>query len=301
MTLTIIICTNNRYALLEKAVASALAQTYPRTNILVVDNSPDKKRAEAFADRYAHLPHVRFVFDDIQNLSHARNVGISLAESDIVAFLDDDAVAESYWATALVGVFAAGAGSVGCVGGPVRPIWPGLAPTWLTPFLATYLSILDLGDTQRELCPGEWLAGCNIAFDRLALLEVGGFRQELGRTGNQFSLMSNEEGAAWQSLKKRGMKIVYAPKAIVSHHIKEERLSSQWLSRRVIWQGVSDVISDPEYSKYVTGAGTTFAILRALLIIALRRLPGRRRRPLTDGEALYLHRFVSILLCRGID
>lgn len=301
LNLAIIICTNSRYSLLEKALASALMQGDSVDEIIVVDNSPDRDRAEAFARGYSSLRQVHFAFEEIQNLSHARNVGIALAHTDIVAFIDDDAVAEPNWAKALIKAFATGGADAGCVGGPVKPIWTSAPPTWLTPALAGYFSILDLGDRQKELSRGDWLAGCNIAFNRQALLSIGGFRTDIGRTGNKLCLMSNEEAAAWQKLKRAGKKVLYSPDAIVSHHINEDRLNNQWLSRRIAWQAVSDVISDPELASRVADSGARFVTARVLLSIAARLLSRRYQRPLSDGEANALYRLVVVLLSRGIE
>ncbi len=268
--------------------------------IIVVDNSPDKDRVKVFARGYSSLPWVRFAFEEIQNLSHARNAGIALARTDIVAFMDDDAVAEPNWAKALIEAFVTGGADVGCVGGPVKPIWMSAPPTWLTPALAGYLSILDLGDKQKELSRGDWLAGCNISFNRQALLSIGGFRTDIGRTGNKLCLMSNEEAAAWQELKRAGKKVLYSPDAIVSHHINEDRVNSQWLSRRIAWQAVSDVISDPELASRVADSGATFVTAQMLLSTAGRLLNRKYQRPLSDGEANALYKLVVILLSRGV-
>ena len=301
LNLAIIICTNSRYSLLEKAIASALMQGDSADEIIVVDNSPDRDKAENFSRAYSGLARLRFAFEEIQNLSHARNIGTALAQTDIVAFMDDDAVAEPNWAKALIEAFATGGADVGCVGGPVKPIWMSEPPTWLTPALAGYLSILDLGDEKKELSRGDWLAGCNIAFNRQALLSIGGFRTDIGRTGNKLCLLSNEETAAWQKLKRAGKKVLYSPDAIVSHHINEGRVNSQWLSRRIAWQAVSDVISDPELASQVADSGAAFVTARMLFSVAVRLLGRRYPHPLSDGEANALYRLVVVLLSRGIE
>lgn len=113
--------------------------------------------------------------------------------------------------------------------------------------------------------------------------------------------MSNEEAAAWQKLKRAGKKVLYSPDAIVSHHINEDRLNNQWLSRRIAWQAVSDVISDPELASRVADSGARFVTARVLLSIAARLLSRRYQRPLSDGEANALYRLVVVLLSRGIE
>lgn len=300
MNLAIVICTNNRYDLLGKAVESALIQGESACEIVVVDNSPNRGDSEAFARRYAHVPKIHFAFENVQNLSHARNVGVSVARTDVVAFMDDDAVAEPYWAKALLDAFVVGGANVGCVGGPVRPIWASEQPTWLTPNLAGYLSILDFGDKKKELSPGEWLAGCNISFRRQSLIDIGGFRTDVGRIGNELCLLSNEEAAAWQQLKRMGKRVLYEPNAIVFHHINENRANAQWLSRRIAWQAVSDIISDPEYALSVaTSVGASFT-MQTFWDIAKNLRRSKPKSPLSNNEAQALYKLVVTLLSTGI-
>lgn len=301
LSLTIIICTNNRYDLLEKALASALAQEDAADDIIVVDNSPNKAEGKAFAQRFSDSPKVRFAFEEIQSLSHARNVGTSLAQTDIVAFIDDDAIAEPGWAKALRETFDTVGSDAGCVGGIVKPIWPSAPPAWVTPTLAAYLSIVDWGDRQKELSPTEWLAGCNIAFRRQALLAIGGFRTDIGRTGNPVSLLSNEETSACRTLEQAGYRIFYSPQAVVSHHIDKKRLNASWLSRRIVWQAISDAIAYPEQTTDIANSVIQFKTTSKLFeTIAKLRHGIRRQQTLTDIDANALYTLVTVLLCNGI-
>jgi glycosyltransferase involved in cell wall biosynthesis len=87
-SVSVVIPTHNRPAMLREAIESALAQTYTPMEIIVVDNGP---RAEAapvtaqFSDRGVIL---------IRSLeigpSASRNAGIARARGRYVAFLDDD-------------------------------------------------------------------------------------------------------------------------------------------------------------------------------------------------------------------
>ena len=81
-----------------RAVASVQAQQpAPNEVILVVDHNPEllARLAEA-------LPGVRVVPNTSERgSSGARNTGVALATGEIVAFLDDDAVAQPGWLAAL--------------------------------------------------------------------------------------------------------------------------------------------------------------------------------------------------------
>ena len=86
---SVIITTYNRLALAQRAVASALAQTYAPVEVIVVEDGSDTGfeawlRAEA-------LEQVRYVRHETNlGLAAARNTGLRLARGEYVAYLDDD-------------------------------------------------------------------------------------------------------------------------------------------------------------------------------------------------------------------
>ncbi|MEP7176632.1 MAG: glycosyltransferase, partial [Gemmatimonadales bacterium] len=68
-----------------------MAQRPAVAEILVVDNAPPD---DATQDLVARYPSVRYVREPIQGLDFARNRALASASGEVVAFLDDDAVAE---------------------------------------------------------------------------------------------------------------------------------------------------------------------------------------------------------------
>jgi len=99
--ISVVICTYNRSKTLGAAIESVAAQSLPRSlgcEILVVDNnSTDETRqvVEGLQQRYPER--IRYVFERAQGISHARNTGIREAEAEILAFLDDDEIADTEW------------------------------------------------------------------------------------------------------------------------------------------------------------------------------------------------------------
>lgn len=75
---------------LPECVESVLKQSYPHTELILVDDgSPDE--APAICDRYAaSFPNVQVIHKANGGLSDARNKGIARATGDYVAFLDGD-------------------------------------------------------------------------------------------------------------------------------------------------------------------------------------------------------------------
>ena len=90
-TLSIILPTYNRVALLRRAVAALLRQTAPSGSyeIVVVDNNCSDGTAELLS-RGSATRGVRVIHEPRQGLSHARNAGLEAARAPIVAFTDDD-------------------------------------------------------------------------------------------------------------------------------------------------------------------------------------------------------------------
>jgi glycosyltransferase involved in cell wall biosynthesis len=243
--ISVVVCTRDRAALLPLAVRSLFTQSlpFPAFELIVVNNASTDRTPAVLsglrAEGPAALP-LHVVDEPRPGLSHARNTGLARARGALVAFLDDDAVADPGWLAALTSAFARSE-RIAAVGGPIRPIWPRQPPSWLTDPLRSYYGILDHGREARPIdTEREWLVGANIAFRRSALLEVGGFARALGRQAA--TLLSNEEIDVVHKLVRRGHHAWYAPDATVAHHVHPGQLSRRWLLRRAFWQGISDSI-----------------------------------------------------------
>lgn len=83
-----IIPTFNRRALLPRAIDSALAQTWPSQEIIVIDDGSTDGTAGMLAERYGSR--IRCVSQPNGGVSSARNLGMGLAEGEFIALLDSD-------------------------------------------------------------------------------------------------------------------------------------------------------------------------------------------------------------------
>ncbi|MFK7752088.1 MAG: glycosyltransferase family 2 protein [Sedimentitalea sp.] len=247
-----IICTYNRYDLLGSAIDSCLAQSMDQGDfdVIVVDNSPDAAGAKAFAAKYADQTALSYVHETTPGLSNARNVGAAHSKAEIVAFLDDDAIAKPDWLAALVAAYDSFGPSTSVAGGKISPIWDQPRPSWLADDKLGYVSVVDWGGKTRPLGPSEWIAGANISFRRKALLDAGGFDTNLGRNGPEVNLLSNEETAVLRSLSDAGGIALYVPEAEVDHLVDRRRLNQEWFRRRAAWQAVSDFLSNPDIGQW---------------------------------------------------
>lgn len=91
-SVSVVVVSYNRLAMLRRAIDSALGQTFAPSEIIVIDNcSPDFDIFEALSDYGARIKVIRNTGNN--GCGDARNVGVKLAMGEFVAFLDDD----DYW------------------------------------------------------------------------------------------------------------------------------------------------------------------------------------------------------------
>jgi GT2 family glycosyltransferase len=167
-----------------------------------------------------------------EGLSRARNRALAWCEADdVLAFVDDDAIAADDWYVALARRWDEAAPEVACIGGPIRPRWPGEPPSWLSPPILPALTLLDYGSEPRDLDPAITnVYGANISFRVGPLREAGGFDPGFGHSGRR--VFFSEEDEAQRALAKLGYRTRYVPDAAVWHVIPEERLTRGSFVRR---------------------------------------------------------------------
>ena len=198
-------------------ITSFEAQTLPTSDfeILIIDNSPDFKISKEVKKTYKHIKNLKYIIEKTPGLSNARNVATELAESDFVAFLDDDAIATPQWLEKILEAIETFGDEVDVVGGRIDPIWEKPRPQWLGDELLGNVSVVNWGGSCRVTTEDEWFAGANITFRVKALQEHGSFATNLGRKGSGSILLSNEESDLIDKIRANGRKLVYQPDAAV--------------------------------------------------------------------------------------
>lgn len=187
LTVSVVICayTEDRWNDVLAAVESVRQQRHPvLETILVVDHSPvllERLRAE--------LPDVAVVANvHAQGLSGGKNTGIEIASGEIIAFLDDDAVAEDDWVGAMVSGYTAR--DVAGVGGTTVPRWETGKPAW---FPEEFGWVVGATFTGRDPGVVRNLLGGNASFRRSVFDVVGGFPTDLGRNSTTSRPLGAEE------------------------------------------------------------------------------------------------------------
>lgn len=285
--LTVVICTHNRAAYLPACLDSLLRQDLPRERyeIIVVDNASTDNTAEicrAYENRG-----VRRIFDSVPGLSRARNTGWRAARGELIAFLDDDAIACEGWLSAAWTAYRSLQPAPGGLGGPVRLQWDTPEPAWMNAPLRQPLGELDWGSAPRKLLPTEWVNGGNSFYSRKCLEQFGGFDERLGRKGT--CLLSGEETMLNKQIEQAGGYLFYVPAAAIQHRVTPERTRPAWFYRRYFWGGVSDALvrrtapadGVPVAAEPVAGPATRSPLVRVILnlfaALGLARAPDRIR------------------------
>jgi glycosyltransferase involved in cell wall biosynthesis len=279
LSISVVVCTatQERLPLLQKCVDSLLAGgRCPDEILVVVDQNP-----LLAAELDGSLPaRARLLRTERQGNSEARNVGIRAATSDVVAFVDDDAAVEPGWLTSLMEPFEQSDGVLGA-GGPVVPAW-GADRGWLPDELLWVVGCTYRGH-REDPGPIRNPIGCNMAFRRRELAEMGGFATEFGKRGNALVICDETEIGLRIERAYGPDRIRYVPAARVRHYVPAARLGWKVLVRRCLAEGLSKGRLQRIYRGAAVRAERGY--VRRLLIDAVPRLlaSGVRRR---DRRAL---------------
>lgn len=261
-TVSVIICaySNERRRQLDDAIRSVLAQTRRADGIVVVIDHNDQLLANIRAS-FAGI--VVIANQGAQGLSGARNTGLRTAATDVVAFLDDDAIAEPDWLDRLT-VHYADTKVIG-TGGKVLPLWQTGRPQWFPEEFQWVVGCSYRGQPET-VRPVRNPIGCNMSFRRTVFETVGGFREGIGRLGQDAAGCEETELCIRAQQQLPGGVVLYDPWAVVYHHVTEGRSRWSYFRKRCLAEGRSknDVVK-------AIGAGDGLAAEQAYVTRILPR------------------------------
>ena len=241
--ITATICTHNRAQWLASCLDGFAAQSAdPDTfEVLIVDNASTDTTQEVFQNYSRKLPNLRYCHEPELGLSAARNAGIDAAQTDIIAYIDDDAVPYPDWIEKLLHAFTAVTPTPAAVGGEIDPVWGRPPPAWVNNPVYRQMLTAGLGwsTTAKFIEAPEWICEVNSAYTRRVLVEYGPWPTDLGRKG---ALLLSNENIINEKMLKAGEPIYFDPDILVKHHIHADRLTQQWFRKRIFWQGISEGI-----------------------------------------------------------
>ncbi|MEU6824661.1 glycosyltransferase family 2 protein [Streptomyces atriruber] len=241
--ISVVICayTEDRWEDVLAAVASVRAQSLTALEtLLVVDHNATL--LDRLTREYRRTEDVRVLANaGPRGLSAGRNTGIAAARGAIIAFLDDDAVAERDW----LRHFAEGFEDprVLAVGGRTMPAWEsGRRPVW---FPEEFDWVV--GCTYKGLPPGRVrvrnVLGGNAAFRRTAFDAAGGFATGIGRDGDKRPLGCEETEFCIRLTRARPDAVLLIDdRSVIHHRVPTARERFRYFRARTYAEGLSKAL-----------------------------------------------------------
>jgi glycosyltransferase involved in cell wall biosynthesis len=236
-SLSVAICTRDRVATLKSCLDSLLPlQQKYGFELLVIDNAPSDDTAAKLVKRCSAA---RYVLERRPGLDFARNRAWMEATGDLIAYLDDDVVVDSGWLAGLREAWGENSDAAAFTG-LVMPLRLDTTAQVLFEKRNGFRRGFDKNRFGREM-PGNSLypcgagifgAGCNMAFRREVLRDIGGFDEALD-TGAP--LPGGGDLDIFYRIIRAGHVLVYEPSYMVFH---EHRASESGLRRQYYTWGL---------------------------------------------------------------
>ncbi|MGB8277891.1 MAG: glycosyltransferase family 2 protein [Methylovirgula sp.] len=260
---SVVICayTLDRWDELVAAVASVRAQSrLPREILVVVDGNEDlRQRAACEIESVTVVANAKAL-----GLSGARMTGAELATAPVIAFLDDDAIADERWLEELLDAYQ-DARVLGA-GGHIEPLWRKTPPAW---FPAEFNWVVGCTYEGMQVRDGQIrnVIGANMSIRSDVLRSTGGFASKLGRRradgfrgGVAGSCEETEFCIRATGLHPGGI-WVYRPKARVRHIVSEQRMTWRYFVHRCRMEGnAKGVLADLLRAKNDLGPERRYAL-----------------------------------------
>lgn len=269
-----VICTVDDGELAMRCVRSILEGSYDHCEVIVVNNRPATSKLRETLNRdFPDNPRVRYHEESRPGLSAARNSGASVARGEVIAFTDDDVVADRDWLSSIAAIFEDQ--SVDCVTGMILPLKLETDAQWLLERFAGFGKGFEItrftleqanDDPLFPFAAGRFGSGANISLRRDAFAKLGGFDPVLG-TGTK--ARGGEDLDAFIRLMMEGGTLVYEPASIV-------------------WHEHRDRMEDLRHEMYGYGAGLSAVITKHMAgryrARLLRRIPAGLRLMFDPGS-----------------
>jgi GT2 family glycosyltransferase len=258
---SVVVATRDRVGRLRKLLDSLREQTVSDFEVIVVDDgsvrgTPELMRREREGEVEAPPLALRDVRREVAGgPSAARNDGWPLAEAPLVAFIDDDCVAQPGWLEALLAAADAAPGAI--VQGRTLP----------DPREAS-----KLGPHSRSLWveePGPHYQAANILYPRQLLERLEGFDAEA------FPYVGEDTDLAWRA-QASGASIEWAPDALVHHAVKDLgtagalRMATRWTPSIRLFARHPELRS-AQLTHGLFWKGSHYLLVRFLIALMLRR------------------------------
>lgn len=290
--ISVVICayTLARWDDLVTAIDSVQCQIIPpREIIVVVDHNP--KLLQCVDEQVPGV--ITVTNDEPRGLSGARNCGIRAAQGELLAFIDEDALARRDWLERLT--FGYSDPNVLGIGGAVEPIWLANQPEWF-PEEFNWVVGCSYRGLPQTTAPVRNLIGCNMSFRRKVFDRIGGFKHGIGRVGTRPTGCEETELCIRLTQNYPDSILLYEPKAQVYHRVPGQRTRWRYFGARCYAEGQSKALVSR-----VVGARASLTSERRYTVDTLPQgLKRNLRDALLHREPMGLARAAAILAGLGI-
>ncbi|MBI3999903.1 MAG: glycosyltransferase [Candidatus Omnitrophica bacterium] len=233
MDISVVIATFNRANDLRETLgflAQQETQNIFKYEVIVSDNNSTdetKKVVHELAKTYP-VP-LKYEFEARKGRPQALNRGIASAAGEYIVITDDDIQAEADWLYEVLNTFKTY--DADGVGGPVKPLFVGDRPNWMSDYIVRQLGVVDHGSKPFVVQSEKYhFTGPNNAYRRSIFSALGGFDE--ARDG----YMSQDVEYFLRAL-KAGYKLVYQPSIPVFNKIYMGRWTKRSVSHRFFAMG----------------------------------------------------------------
>jgi glucosyl-dolichyl phosphate glucuronosyltransferase len=282
--ISVVIPTCGRPTMLLDCVASIISGRYDNFEILVIDQDPKSQLQDRLSRHFPGEIRLRYYLLDQAGASRSRNLGIEEAKGGIVAFIDDDAIADPIWLKAICDIMTE-ASPPDLIAGRIEPLWPGKRPEWYPYEREFLLGLYNIGDEVRLLPPDDQPISANMAGVRRVIQALGGFDERLGfNYFRKHAMLAGEDAMMGKRARQAQCLIYYLPQAKVFHRISKTKLTRRYFLRRHFWEGVTEITLMNFLNQLGTGKlghlkSHSKTIVKSLIVSLLPGLRGRSMQP----------------------
>ena len=238
--ISIIIPTYNRSNMLNITLDSFINQKYPQDQYeIIISNNNSTDNTQEVIDKYcSKYNFIKTIFVKQQGVHYARNKAAKMSQGEILYFTDDDMIADENLLLELIKVFELDS-MVASATGLILPKFEVEPPKWVENNLINGWLSLTPKNKKESLIISEDNCGvwsCHQAIKREVFFSSGGFNPE----NTKGVWIGDGETGLNIKVKELGYKFAYIKKSIIYHMIPPERMTKEYIIKRIGNQAYCD-------------------------------------------------------------
>ena len=171
---SVVICTRNRGELITDTIKTVLANTNPKFELLVIDQSTNSVTENA-VKRYCADKRLRYIHTETRGTGISRHIGLVEAKGEYVLYTDDDCTVSIDWVEVITNIFEDNP--------KTAVIFSNVAPAKYDPDIGVIPNHIYKEDRTIDSLVKYYSGigmGTGMAVRRKAVLAIGGFDRKLG-------------------------------------------------------------------------------------------------------------------------